>query len=469
MYRRRTFLTAASAFVGWPALGAPADSAAVLAERLGRPMRLLVPDGSQANVMPVIARFEAAHGCKIETIVTDLDDINATLLLEAILPEMQIDIALPATFGIPDLSEAGAILPLDHLAGRFGLSSPGGIGDRYDNRLWGFQTDGDVYLMFYHREMLEDPQEQARYADDTGAALAVPRTWDDLDRQMAFFHRPDQGRYGGCLYRTATYAAWEWWARFHARGGLPFDSDCRASITNDAGVGALEAMIAASAHLTGAELGLFDNWARYNRGDVYANIGWGGTQKALNRPGAGMRGRVVHGPLPGGGDQPLAYFNWGWSYVVARHCPVPELAYLFCDHAVSPGPSADAVAALEGYFDPFRAEHYDDPRIIAAYGDTFLAEHRKAMSDPIPDLYIARRNEYFESLTAWLLRALAGQTDPESALGYVSSRWDIITQQAGADAQCARWLHLQDRYPERFRQAGAQQPAKIAPGRSWRQ
>ncbi|RAK09434.1 multiple sugar transport system substrate-binding protein [Salipiger aestuarii] len=304
--------------------------------------------------------------------------------------------------------------------------------------------------MFYHRDRLEDATEWARYADQTGTPRDIPLTWETPDRQMAFFHRPNEGRFGGCLFRTASYAAWEWWARFHALRGLPFDDDGMAAILNDAGIGALEAMIASSAHLTGSDLALFDNWARYNRGDIYANIGWGGTQKALNRRGAGLRGRVAHGPLPGGKDLPLACFNWGWSYVIARNCPAPELAYAFCRHAVSPGPSSDTVAAPEGVFDPFRPEHYAAPRIIDAYGPSFLAEHRKAMADPIPDLYIARRNEDFESLTMWLLRALARQSDPETALRNIAARWNIITEQVGADQQRDRWLNLRATYPDRF-------------------
>ncbi|MBU2961668.1 extracellular solute-binding protein [Citreicella sp. C3M06] len=429
---------------------APAQASPLggLAAGLGRALRVLVPDGSQANVRSVIDNFEAAHGCKVEMIVSDLDDINATLMLEAMLPDLGIDVALPATFGIPDLSEAGAILPLDHFAAEQGISSPGGIGDRFDDRLWGFQTDGDVYLMFYNRDMLEDPQHGAHYADTTGTPLAIPQTWEELDRQMAFFHRPEQGRFGGCLYRTASYAAWEWWARLHARGGMPFDDDCRADVANDAGVGALEAMIAASQHQTGAELGMFDNWKRYDRGDIYADIGWGGTQKALHQIGAKMRGRVANGPLPGGEAGALSYFNWGWSYVVARHCNAPALAYGFCDFAVSKGPSADAVAAVDGYFDPFRPEHYDDPRIIDVYGASFLKEHRKAMARPIPDLYIGRRQEYWDSLTMWLLRTLEGHVDPATALRNVADRWDSITERVSPEQQRARWHALRATYPQ---------------------
>jgi multiple sugar transport system substrate-binding protein len=214
-------------------------------------------------------------------------------------------------------------------------------------------------------------------------------------------------------------------------------------------------MIAADAHLTGSKLGLFDNWARYNAGDIYASIGWGGTQKSLNLPGAGMRGRVANGPLPGamldGKPMPLAYFNWGWSYVVARHCPEPDLAYRFCQFAVGAQTSSDAVAAPDGYFDPFREEHYSDPRIIEVYGTSFLREHQRAMTAPIPDLYVARRSEYFDALTFWLLRSLSGATRPDVALKNVENAWESTTEQVGRPRQAARWKALYAAYPDRLR------------------
>ncbi|GHE04108.1 hypothetical protein U879_01620 [Defluviimonas sp. 20V17] len=444
---------------GAPALKAQAPLVTAC-ERLGRPLRILVPDGSQANVAPVIAGFEQSHGCRSEMIVVDLDDINATLTLESIFPELGVDVALPATFGIPDLADSGAIRPLaglgphpDNAAYRKGELYR--AGDEFDGQRWGFQTDGDVYLMFYQRDMLEDPDEQARYADQTGTPLSIPQTWEELDRQMAFFHRPDQGRFGGCLYRTATYVAWEWWTRFHAAGGLPFDAEFHPRLASAPGEAALETMIAANAHLTGTQLGLFDNWARYNAGDIYANIGWGGTQKALNMPGARLRGRVANGPLPGamvdGKPLSLAYFNWGWSYVVARHCPEPALAYNFCKFAVGAKHSSDAVAAAAGYFDPFRKEHYSDPRIIDVYGRSFLREHRRAMAAPIPDLYVVRRSEYFDVLTFWLLRALSGAIRPEVALKNIENAWESTTEQVGRTRQAARWKALYAAYPDRLR------------------
>jgi len=473
MLTRRSLLASAAAAAMSPGLPQSARArhtpdTAALARRLGRPLRILVPEGAEANLAPVMRRFGDECGCASELVVSDLDNINAQLMLEAVLPGHEIDVALPATFGIPDLAEAGAILPLDgpggaaeHAGGDEGGGDGGEdghlyrTGDRFDGRIWGYQTDGDVYLMFYNTDMLHDEEAGARYADLHGQALEIPRTWAELDRQMAFFHDPDAGRYGGSLFRTATYAGWEFWARFHALGGLPFGADFAPAIAGEAGVRALEAMIASQASLTGTQLGLFDSWDRYARGDIYACIGWGGTQKVMHKPGSGMRDRVAHGPLPGGEIDgrivEMSYFNWGWSYVVARHCPAPELAGLFCRFATSPDVSSSAVAAVEGYFDPFRAEHYEDPRILEAYGASFLREHRKAMTAPIPDLYIARHAEYSEALSYWLILALAGDVPPETALRNVETAWNLTTEAVGRAGQSARWEALLESYPEELR------------------
>lgn len=451
MFNRRSFLATIGATLVCRPLAAREAIVSKQMKQLGRPLRILVPDGSQANVQPVMARFTAELGCPCEMIITDLDSINPTLTLESLAPRLEVDIALPATFGIPDLSENAAILPLEGFARSSTGAEAAGQGGWYDGRLWGYQTDGDVYLMFYHADMLENLEEMKRYADTFGRALAVPMTWGELDQQMAFFHRPEEGQFGGCLFRSSSYSVWEWWARLHANGGHPFGNGANATLHSEAGVAALVAMKASKAHLTGANLGLFDNWSRYNRGDIYANIGWGGTQKSLHKSGAGMKGRVRHGPLPGKSGTPLAYFNWGWSYVVARNTPVPELAHAFCEFSVSPGPSADAVAAVDGYFDPFRSEHYDDPRIIEAYGTSFLEEHRKAMGAAIPDLYLSRRNEYFEILATWLQMALHDRAEPEAALMNVSERWDIITEQVGRAQQAERWTKLLQSYPPSYR------------------
>lgn len=459
MLSRRDVIFQAAAAAAMPS-AAFAQALSAQIEAFDRPLRVLAPNGSQANLRPVLQSFEAHFGCTTDLITTDVDNINAMLTLEALTGENRVDVALPATFGIPDLAEGGVIRALgpassEALPREPHVTSLYETGDFFDGQRWGYQTDGDAYLMFYHADMMSDPELTARFEDRFGEALEVAATWPMLDRQMAFFHQPDRGMYGGCLFRTEIYAAWEWWARFHANGVWPFSLQMEPQIDGGAGVAALEAMLDSAAHLVGSDLGLFDNWARYKRGDIFANIGWGGTQKALNAPGSKMRNRVIPGRLPCGQSGqhrvPVAYFNWGWSYVVTQRCPVPDLAHLFTRHAVSPAVSAMAVAQSDGFFDPFRKEHYDAPTIVEAYGRPFLDEHRRAMTAAMPDLYLARRNEYFEELSYWLALALSREVAPDTALRRVADAWRLITTRVGHAAQEKRWQSLRRKYPQELR------------------
>lgn len=430
----------------------------------GRPitLRLLIPFGSGDNVRPVVSAFKAATDIDIEPVEVPVDDINTQLALDWMSGRRDYDLALPATFGLPDLVASGAIISLTDLAARH---EPKGfrdgilyqIGDSFDDDIYGFQSDGDAYVMFYHRDFLEDPEEQARYADAFGAGLDVPLTWAELDRQIAWFNRPDKGRCGGLLFRTAGYVAWEWWVRFHAKGVWPLSHDLEPQIAGDAGVEALEELIRVSEHLCEGVnyLGLFENWKRYARGDVYCNIGWGGTQKFLNGPKSAMRGRMTYGPTPGGvvNNELLVtpYFNWGWNYVVTSNSVEPEIAYLYALFASSPEMSTRAIRQQGGYFDPFRPEHYSDPQIREIYSQAFLDVHQKSLRGSIPDLYLANQSEYFRALSDWLNRALNRSVTPQQALRRVAQSWQLINNRSNPDKQRERWRQLRLKYPEHVR------------------
>lgn len=468
---RRTLLGgAASTFGAAVAMAAPgpvspAGVAAAVRDlgRDGATLRLLAPEGSAANVRPVAEAFLAATGVRVEVLETAVDEINTQLTLDALGGGGGgYDLALPATFGLPDLAASGAIRPITDFAARY--EAPGfrddilyAVGDSFDGEIYGFQTDGDAYVMFYHKDWLTDPAERARYEDRFGHPLATPRTWTELDRQMAYFHRPDERRYGGALFRTPGYLAWEWWIRFHAEGVWPLSADLEPQIASDAGVAALEAMIRASETLYphARSAGLFDNWRHYAEGETYCNIGWGGTQKFLNGPGSGMRGRMVYGQTPGGdlGGDVVAtpYFNWGWNYVVAAISTQPELAYLFALYATTAEASTSAVREREGFFDPFRPEHYDDPVIEDIYSRAFLTVHETSLRGAIPDLYLAGQSEYIRTLTEQLDAAINQGADPRGALERAATQWSVLNLRAGSARQTERWLALRAKYPENIR------------------
>ena len=466
----------ASAVGATPARSSPATSneqgvddyvVSVLKSQLyeqSEPLKVLLPNGSGANLGPIITSFKARTGLNVEPIEVPLDEVVSALILDNMLDQGRFDVALPATFALPDLISAGTLLPLDAYVAahepegfRDGILYP--IGDTFDGETYGFQTDGDAYVMFYHAKMMSNSTQRARYADMFGERLDVPLTWQELDRQMAFFHAPDEGVYGGLLFRVPQYLAWEWWGRFHAKGVWPLAPDLTPQIDGDAGIEALEEMIRATQSLAPGHdsIGLFENWERYAQGDIYANIGWGGTQKYLNQKTSAMRGGMVFGPTPGGQTEqgPLAvpYFNWGWNYVVSAMSERPELAYLFSLFASSPRMSTLAVGQAAGYFDPFRAEHYNDAKIIDAYSTPFLKVHREAMRNAIPDLYLKGHSEYFAALATALDAAVKGAMRPETALRGVAQKWELISGKAGHAQQVMRWKNLREKYPSQVKAA----------------
>ncbi|WP_295535381.1 extracellular solute-binding protein [uncultured Thioclava sp.] len=465
-------MAASAAYSFCPSSGAAASDRSlheVVAQRVrelagGRQLklRLLLPNGSGGNVNPIISVFQSMTGIEVLSFETPVDEINTELSLDALSNSKNYDVALPATFGVPDLVASGAIIPITEFAKRYepqGFREDilFGVGDSFDNEIYGFQTDGDAYTMFYHKGMLENPDERARYEDAFGQVLSKPETWRELDQQMAFFNRPDEGQWGGLLFRTPSYLAWEWWVRFHAKGIWPFSFEMQPQIASDAGVEALEEMIRATDYLhpETSQLGLFGNWERYSRGDVFCNIGWGGSQKYLNGESSNMRGNMVFGPTPGGivNEKLLItpYFNWGWNYVVSSNSDLPEIAYLFALFASTPQMSTLAVRQSDGFFDPFRPEHYEDEGIKSAYSPEFLTVQRASLESAIPDLYLENQGEYFRVLSEWLTRALAREVTPRTALERVAQRWQLITNGSGRPAQKTRWAQLRAKYPKQIR------------------
>jgi multiple sugar transport system substrate-binding protein len=425
-------------------------------------LTIMQPSGSLGNVKPVADRFTEEAGIAFNYLEVPLGEINQKVLLEAVSRSGSFDIALPATFGIPDLAESGILVNLDNFAAQY---EPEGFqkealfstGDYYKGSLFGYQTDGDAYLMFYLKDWLENADENSAFADKHGYELKVPDTWAELDAMMAHFHRPDEGKYGGALFRTQYFIAWEWWVRFHAKGFFPFTDDMEPQINNEGGVEALAELVAASQYLyPGARSnGLFENFEAYGEGDKFCNIGWGGTQKFLNSEKSKVRGRLAFGPTPGGEiDGALVktpYFNWGWNYVVSSASPEQEIAYLYTLYACSPAMSTVAVRDPGGYFDPFRAEHYADPDIIKAYSEEFLVAHEDSMRNAIPDLYLKGQGEYFDELRVNIAAADVGEKAPQQALDDTAAAWNRITRRMNQRSQAVQWAFLKSIYPESVR------------------
>ena len=192
-------------------------------------LTILQPSGSLGNVKPVADKWTAETGIKVKYLEVPLGEINQKVLLEAVSRTGSFDLALPATFGIPDLAKSGILVNLDQYAQKyepedFQKDALYTTGDYYKGSLYGYQTDGDTYVMFYTRSGWRIADEQKAFADKNGYELKVPDTWEAARRHDGVLP-PARIRacIGGALFRTQYFIAWEWWGRFHAKGFYPFD------------------------------------------------------------------------------------------------------------------------------------------------------------------------------------------------------------------------------------------------------
>ncbi|MGH1438472.1 MAG: extracellular solute-binding protein [Cellvibrionaceae bacterium] len=421
-------------------------------------LTILYPKGCLANIKPLTTAFSKETGVRFTLKESGVDDINASIVFSAAKNEHTFDIALPATFGLLDLVSVGALAPLSDYAKKYEpinykQDQLYDYGDYVNATLYGYQTDGDTYLMFYNKSMMDDTDNKKAFYDQHQYELAIPETWDQLDDMIRFFHQPQKLQYGGCLFRVPGYGAWEWWSRFHAKGYFPLNNQGEPQINNKAGVSALQEMLDISTYLhpSTASDNLFDNWDTYSQNQTFCNIGWGGSQKFFNSNKSKVKNNLYYAPAPGGNIKGrninCPIFNWGWNYVVSSQCPHKEIAYLFTLYACSPSMSTLSVQQ-DGYFDPFRKEHYENPEIQAIYSPEFLDAHKLSMEQSIPDFYIQNQTRYLSSLQENIYLAYKGSLTAKQALDITATEWQRQNLKVGIEKQKQNWLSLQEKYPK---------------------
>lgn len=373
---------------------------------------------------------------------------------------------------MPDLAQAGALEVLDPYVEKYGYADElQKIAPTYrdnqmkvDGKIYGFPDDGDVFVMYYRKDLFEDQAVKDAFKAKTGKDLAVPTTWADFDVTGAALTEilKDKGIYGAAFFRQPPYTMYMFQERFRNEGGKFFDAESmKASINSDVGVKVLTEMREENKFMPpGVEqFGFVENLAAFMQGQTAMTISWppygrwaagyGTDQEALNWvPKSTIAGKVGYSMPPGGHPQLAA----GFALSVASTSKNKDAAYLFIQWLNSEDISLQRVQLPYALRDPFRDSHFTSPEYLGRWPEAkeYLAALQAGANNGLLDLSLLQTDKYEEVLRQMISKLWAGE-DPKAIADAAAAEWDAITDKIGMDKQkavYAGWASKSGAYPK---------------------
>lgn len=356
----------------------------------------------------------------------------------------------------PSLADGGVIAPLDdYIAKYMNLAD---LEDyhplykalpTYKGKIWGFFDDGDIFALYYRKDIFEDPKMMEAYQAKFGKALAPPTTWEEY-AQIAQFITDQMAPnvYGAGHFRKAGSPGnqFDFLQQFRANGGQLFDENMKAQLASPAGIKTLENMIAANAaSIPGNnELDAVSLWAAFLTGKVAMIYSWPPTGRmaanysqtatAINFiPQSQIAGKVGYAVVPGNPEHAT-----GFNKALSADSANPDAAYLFMQWVTSPPVSLARVMLPYALRDPYRLSHFKSDLYGALFPSAkdYLRNLNNSANVGLLDPIMPGAQDYFLSIDRMATSVWAG-ADPKAALETAAAEWDDTTDRLGVDSQKA--------------------------------
>jgi multiple sugar transport system substrate-binding protein len=356
----------------------------------------------------------------------------------------------------PSLADGGVIAPLDDYIAKY--LNKADLEDyhplykalpTYKGKIWGFFDDGDMFALYYRKDIFEDPKMKEGYQKKFGKALEVPKTWEDY-AQVAQFITDNMAPnvYGAGHFRKAGSPGnqYDFLQQFRANGGQFFDGSMKAQLASDKGIKTLTNMLAANkASIPGNnELDAVSLWAAWLQGKVAMIYSWPPTgrmtagysqsDKAINFiPQSTIADKVGYAVVPGNPEHAT-----GYNKALAASSSNLDAAYLFMQWAVSPPVSLARVMVPYALRDPYRLSHFKSELYAGLFptAKDYLRNLNASANVGLLDMIMPGWQDYALSIDRMCTSVWAG-TDPKAALTTAAAEWDATTNRLGVASQKA--------------------------------
>ncbi len=357
---------------------------------------------------------------------------------------------------IPSMAEGGVIAPIDDLIKKY--ANPADQADyhplysamtTYKGKTWGFFDDGDVFQLYYRKDVFGDQKLKDAYKAKFKQDLRVPETWDEYAQVAQFI--TDQlapNIYGAAHFRKfgSPGNQFSFLQQYRSNGGRFFDDKTMKSLLqSEAGIKTFEQMIAANkASIPGNnELDAVAVWVAWLQGKVamiYSwppsgrlSAGYSQSDKAINFvPQSTVAGKVGYAVMPGKNGEHAS----GYVKALTADSPNAEAAYLFMQWTTCPAISLVRVMVPYALRDPYRLSHFTSPLYRALWPDAkdYLIGLNNAANSAVIDMIMPGWQDYALAVDRMCTAVWAG-TDPKEALQKCAAEWDATTEKLGVDKQ----------------------------------
>jgi multiple sugar transport system substrate-binding protein len=400
--------------------------------------------------------WERLTGIKTKVTEAPFPQLYSKAITEHIARSGAFDVLEVSPVWIPDLADRGVIVAIDDLIRKY--KAQASLTDmhplyralgKYKGRTWGFFDDGDVWMLYYRKDVFGNAKLKAAYKAKFKRDLRVPRTWDEFDETAQFI--TDQMApqvYGTGMGRALGNPGNQFYffQQFRANGGQFFSpGTMKAQINNAIGVKTMRQILEQNkASIPGIEkLDFVSGWVNWLQGKTAMMMAWPPTGRISENyaqrnkafaflPKSKIVGKVGYSIVPGrNGEHAGAFVK-----VVAANSKNKEAAYLFTQWATSPSVSLQRVQLPYTLRDPYRLSHYTSKEFFKAWpaAKEYLHALCEAANHAVLDPIMSGAADYANALDRSMTSIYAGK-DVKQGLDEAAREWDNITKRLGTDKQ----------------------------------
>ena len=439
----------------------------------GTELVLACVGGYEAGFNAMKGGWEDATGTKVSVVTTPLPEFFEKMMVEAVSKTGNVDLINAQTMYFSDLAEAGLLYTLDDAAMWINIREHGRPDGYiypldftipyYNGKLYGFLQDGDVQMLFYRTDYLNDPTEQENFEKQYGYPLAPPKTMFEYRDMCEFFTRPPD-LYGHCEARELERNSFTYYLYVTAKkwpNWYYFDDNMNPQLTVKEAIEAAELFVENLKNMppNQPELSGLTAIQSFGEGKTVFCIGSPSSARVAEDPKAASRGKWNTYPIPGyriTGPDGKEILNRrsvnlaSWSLCVNNNSRKKELGVCLASYFADPDVLVDAMVAGGTWHDPCRYNAVG-PNAPARLKDVrgpvlnaFL-DNAEIMAPMLAGMLGA--TEYNVTLSKNLHAAMVGSMDPESALKTTEDQWNEVTERLGKEKQLEAWKVVKKYYP----------------------